>query len=194
MEPINTRDPNTAGHAYLALDWPLRLGHCYRPRQGCTCGKRNCPAPGAHPSVLPSPQLSKETLTGALETSPGASLIAGTSHFDAVILPRAIGMHAMVLLDRELGVPCLLQADDTTVLLVLPATGRYCLVHDDVEVRTGEEGWVALPPSRGARWDTPPWIELTGAPRKLTHGEDVGRILRQCFNCVSSTADAEATT
>ncbi|WP_158839118.1 hypothetical protein [Streptomyces sp. NRRL S-1022] len=131
--------------------------------------------------------MTKEYLAGALETAPGASLIATTTTFDAVVLPRDIGMHAMILLDREVSVPCLLQNDDTTLLLVLPATGRYCLVHPDVSVRTGEDGWIALPPSRGVRWDTPPWIEVTGVPRPLTHGEDVGRILRQAFSYVGGT-------
>ncbi|MEV6740455.1 hypothetical protein AB0N14_27295 [Streptomyces sp. NPDC051104] len=129
-----------------------------------------------------------DSLAGALETSPGASLIAATTHFDAVVLPRAIGLHAMVLLDGRTGVPCLMQGD-TTVLLVLPATGRYCLVHADVELRSGEDGWVALPPSNGVRWDTPPWIEATGDPRKLMHGEDVGEVLRQCFNYVNAPAE-----
>lgn len=181
MVPINTRDPRAAGRAYLALEWPLRLGHRFRPRRGCTCGQTNCGAPGAHPPVCPSPQLLEESLAGALETSPGASLITATTHFDAVFVPRSIGLHAMVLLDGQAGMPCLLYGDHEAVLLVLPATGRYCLVHDEVTVRSGDDGWVALPPSRGVRWDTPPWIESTGAPRRLTHGEDVGRVLRQCF-------------
>lgn len=187
MEPVNTRDTGTAARAYLALEWPLALGHRYRPKQGCTCERPTCPIPGAHP-VLTAARLDEASLTDALESAPGAGLIAYTERFDAVLVPRNIGMAAMVLLDRETPVTCLVLSRDTYALLVLPATGRYAAVTPAVEVRTGEEGWIPLPPSRGARWDTPPWFEGTTEPRKLISGDEVRHVLADCFTVVSAGA------
>ncbi|MGA5202833.1 hypothetical protein [Streptomyces variegatus] len=187
MEPINTRDTATAARAYLALEWPLALGHRYRPKQGCTCGRADCPIPGAHPRP-DGERLDEVSLPGALESSPGAGLIAFTERFDAVLVPRQIGMAAMVLLDRATPVTCLVVGQDTYALLVLPSTGRYAAVDERVEVRTGAEGWIALPPSRGVRWDTAPWIEASTQPRKLIHGSEIRHQLADCFQVVQSGA------
>lgn len=192
MGPINTCDPAAAARGYVALEWPLTLGHRFRPRQGCTCENVNCSAPGAHPALSPTPVLTEQSLAGALETSPAASLIATTERFDAVLVPRDVGMAAMVSLDRVGPVPCLIHESGIVALLVLPATGRYCLVNNAVEVRDGPLGWIALPPSRGVRWDTPPWIEPTSTPRDLISGEEVGRKLRECFNYVTTPKVNEA--
>ncbi|MER6531320.1 hypothetical protein [Streptomyces sp. NPDC001508] len=183
MEPINTRNAAAAARAYLALEWPLALGHRYRPEQGCTCGRTDCPIPGAHPGPGAG-GLDETSLTAALESAPGAGLIAHTQRFDAVLVPRQVGMAAMVLLDRGTPVPCLIAHPDTYVLLVLPATGRYAVVDEAVEVRTGREGWIALPPSRGVRWDNPPWIEGTTEPRKLINGDQIRHTLADCFAVV----------
>lgn len=187
MEPINTRSPAAAARAYLALEWPLVMGHRYRPRQGCTCGAASCAVAGAHP--LPGPRsLVESSLAEELERAPGAGLIARTERFDAILVPRSIGMAVMVQLDRSMPTPCLVAEPDRYALLVLPATGRYGLVHETVEVRTGPEGWVALPPSRGVRWDTPPWWEGSACPRPLIHGENVGRALADCYKITSAEA------
>jgi hypothetical protein len=106
------------------------------------------------------------------DTAPGAALIAPTVRFDAILLPKTAGMAAMVSLDRTGPAPCLVEGE-TAILLALPATGRYALgddVHPAVEVRTGPEQWIALPPSHGTRWDTPPWDEQTYTPLPLLHG------------------------
>ncbi|UFR07159.1 hypothetical protein KBP30_41210 [Streptomyces sp. Go40/10] len=181
MEPISTTDPRatTRARAYLGLGWPLVSGHRHRPRQGCTCDRPDCPVPGAHPKVDLGPRLTEDTLAG-LDQAPGVSLIAVTEAMDAVIVPRRIGMAAMVYLDREGPIPCLTYRD-TVALLVLPATGRYAAVHQDIEVRTGPDGWIALPPSHGTAWDTPPWTEPAGTPRPLRHGQDVGRELAEAL-------------
>ncbi|RMB80102.1 hypothetical protein [Streptomyces shenzhenensis] len=185
MEPVNTRNPTAAARAYLALEWPLTVGHRYRPKQGCTCGRTTCPIPGAHP-VPHGSSLDESSLTAALESAPGAGLIAHTERFDAVIVPRQVGMAAMALLDRDTPIPCLIAAPDTYVLLVLPATGRYAAVNASVEVRTGQDGWIALPPSRGARWDNPPWIEGTTEPRKLINGDEIRCTLSRCFAVIQT--------
>lgn len=187
MEPVNTRDPATAARAYLGLEWPLALGHRYRPKQGCTCGREECPIPGAHPDPGAG-RLDETSLTDALDAAPGAGLIAYTVRFDAVLVPRQVGMAAMVLLDRTRPVTCLIVQPDTYALLVLPQTGRYAAVDEGVEVRTGEDGWIALPPSRGVRWDTPPWIEGTSEPRGLVHGNEIRHALADCFTVLRAGA------
>jgi hypothetical protein len=187
MKPINTRSTAAAARAYLSLGWPIHVGHRFRPEQGCTCNRADCPIPGAHPHSS-ADRLDESSLLGKLEEMPGAGLIAFTERFDAVLVPRQVGMAAMVLLDREKSVTCLVASRETYALLVLPATGRYAAVADEVEVRTGPEGWVALPPSRGVRWDTSPWIEGTAEPRKPVHGDEVRHVLADCFQVVRTGA------
>ncbi|MEU9557323.1 hypothetical protein [Streptomyces fumanus] len=143
--------------------------------------------PGAHPRPN-AERLDEASMAGALEAVPGAGLIVTTERFDVVLVPRQIGMAAMVLLDRDRPVTCLIVDDDTYALFVLPATGRYATVHGRVEVRTGPEGWVALPPSRGVRWDTPPWIEATTEPRKLLRGDEIRHVLADCFTVIETGA------
>lgn len=101
---------------------------------------------------------------------PGVSVIAPTQPFDAVVYPRELGMAIMVSLDRRGPVPCLTTRDHAT-LLVLPGTGYLLKMPGrTVEVRAGAGHWIALPPSHGVSWDTPPWDEVTGDPIPLMHG------------------------
>lgn len=190
MASISTRDAVTAARAYTEMRWPLRWGHRYRPDDGCTCGNLHCGTPGAHPMSSPPPRLTPDAYADALAAPQGSGLIATTLPFDAVFLPKDIGMAAMTALDRVGPVPCLVQAD-RAVLLVLPGTGKHCLVSDVVEVRSGPESWVALPPSTGVRWDTPPWEDPTPTPRLLMSGKDVGLTLHQVFGYMRA-ADREA--
>ncbi|MFC8466023.1 hypothetical protein [Streptomyces sp. NPDC057250] len=182
MELIDTRRADIAAGVYVdVLGWPLSAGHRRRPRQGCTCGTPDCPTPGAHPAPGATVWRSGADLARELEASPGAGLIAWTEAFDAVSVPRTVGMAAMVSLDRIAPVPCLVH-ETTAVLLVLPATGRYAL--DGVEAgeaRSGPEGWIALPPSYGVRWDTTPWVEQANTPVRLLHGRDIRSHLREAM-------------
>jgi hypothetical protein len=206
MRPITTGDPTSCALAYASLlSWDLVHGHRYRPRSGCTCQQPDaCPAPGAHPIGQLDPIL-PEVLSSELATAPGASLICPTTHFDAIVLPRQAGMAAMVALDCIAPVPCIITAEHAT-LLVLPATARYALDegrHPQVEVRSGPDRWVALPPSHGYRWDTPPWDEQTYEPVLLLHGEALRKGLTEalahapgarprfqtCHHCGESTDD-----
>ncbi|MFD5509045.1 hypothetical protein ACFWIB_14880 [Streptomyces sp. NPDC127051] len=176
MGPINTHDPATAAETYtVTLGWPIAIGHRYRPRGGCTCSNPTCPTPGAHP--LPGAlAVAARALPGSeLAAAPGAALIATTAACDALVMPRRIGMATMVSLDRVAPVPCLIDSS-RAFLLVLPATGRYALggrTGSAVELRSGPQQWIALPPSNGTRWDTPPWNEQTNDPIPLLHGGDV---------------------
>ncbi|WP_416976735.1 hypothetical protein [Streptomyces sp. T028] len=175
--PIQTRDPASCADAYAGiLGWPVAVGHRYRPRGGCTCGAlQDCPTPGAHPRPGTVPLTSAAQLTAELAVSPGASLIAPTLPFDVIVLPKSYGMAAMASLDRVAPVPCLLDGE-RAALFVLPSTARYLFgpePHPALDVRSGPNGWVALPPSHSVRWDTPPWNEQTHQPLPLMHGQDL---------------------
>ncbi|PJE96332.1 hypothetical protein CUT44_17515 [Streptomyces carminius] len=122
---------------------------------------------------------------GRLSQAPGAALIAPTAAFDALVVPRLVGMAALVMLEREARVPCIVMGG-RAVLLVLSGTGGEAAAvsgRRPVEVRTGTGGWVALPPSHGTRWDTPPWAEPAAAPLRLMHGRDIGCRLAEAFRC-----------
>ncbi|MFI9755806.1 hypothetical protein [Streptomyces collinus] len=103
---------------------------------------------------------------------------AGSLPFDALVLPKWSGLSVVMWLDGSgTAVPCLLRGDDHAVLLVLPAPGRYALPDNTgsstVELRSGPEEWIALPPYQGTRWDSPPWHEQTHQPLPLIHGQDL---------------------
>lgn len=176
MGLINTRDPAAAAHAYTGiLGWSLAVGHCHRPRAGCTCADRFCRTPGAHPRH--SGSFSLAGVEEQLLMEPGAALIAATEAFDALMMPVSMAMATMVRLDAEapVPVPCL-RAGDHGALLVQAGSGTLALTPRSrplVTVRSGPGGWLALPPSAGTSWDTPPWAEPQGDPVRLLHGSDV---------------------
>jgi len=180
MAPIHAGDTISCARAYARLGWYVARGERYRPRSRCTCPEAAaCPTPGAHPRPGALTPLGPDTLAAELTAAPGASLIGLATHFDAITLPRQAGMAAMVAIDRIAPVPCIVTAEQAT-LLVLPATARYAFDGGNlpgVEVCIGPDQWVALPPSHGARWDTPPWDEQTGAPVQLLHGRALRGVL-----------------
>ncbi|MBQ0825480.1 hypothetical protein [Streptomyces tagetis] len=122
-----------------------------------------------------------------MPTAPGSALIATTARFDAIVVPRMLGVAAMVELDRRAPTPCFFTKDHCA-LLVLPATGHHAIVDDDIDVHTGPDGWVALPPSHDVRWDTPPWLEGTATPRELLNGWQIRPVLEMAFRMSRSGA------
>jgi hypothetical protein len=175
MAVLPARDPAAYAAAYThQLRWPVAPGHRHRPRSGCTCTDTSCPTPGAHPATSWVVPIRPDELAEQFGQAPGVSVIAPTIAFDAVVLPRAVGMAVMVRLDRRGPVPCLIAAG-TATLFVQAGTGSTLDAYpgQPVEVRSGPDGWVALPPSHGVRWDTPPWDEVTGARLRLPHGHAI---------------------
>ncbi|MGW1071607.1 hypothetical protein [Streptomyces sp. NPDC002537] len=88
-------------------------------------------------------------------------------------------MALMISIDGDAGgeaaTPCLLHGEHAT-LFTQPGSGRQAIARaaaSVTELHTGSAGWVALPPSHGARWDTPPWDYRTGRPMPLPHGCDI---------------------
>ncbi|MFE6049379.1 hypothetical protein ACFQ6N_01320 [Kitasatospora sp. NPDC056446] len=180
MKLIDTRRPDDAATAYAnILRWPLSVGYRHRPRQGCTCEAADCTVPGAHPRSDSPVFFTPKLVVEELEESPGAGLIAWTTGFDALVFPRTAGMAAMVALDKVAQVPCIV-TDESVILLVLPATGRHVTAYRaDVGLRSGSGDWIAVPPSHGTRWDTPPWVPRANTPIPLLHGTEVGHCLSQ---------------
>ncbi|TLS46102.1 hypothetical protein FE633_11190 [Streptomyces montanus] len=197
MQRIDTRNPAACGAAYTSiLGWPIAPGHRHRPRGGCTCGNpETCPGSGAHPLPGPLTPSPADGLAAELDASPGAALIAPTVPFDALVLPRWTGLSVVMWIARRTTVPCLLQGEDHAVLLVLPATGRYAVPEgtspSTVQVRSGPEQWIALPPSHGARWDTPPWHEQTQDPLPLIPGGDLLGALASALRATAEPSGAQ---
>lgn len=183
LPPIRDATDYACTYAIL-LGWPVARGHRYRPRGGCTClegsAARTCPAPGAHPidsSVVVA--SSPDRLKAEFAAAPGAGVIAPTLRFDAVVLPRPVAAFALVLAERRGPVPCVNNRYQST-LLVAPGTARAALAtlsRTVVDLRSGPDHWVALPPSHGTWWDTPPWDDLTGDPLPLPAADDISQPL-----------------
>lgn len=127
VELIDPRRPDDAVRIYSGtFGWPLSVGHRHRPRQGCTCQQaRECPVPGAHPVPNAPVFHAGEDVARVLGQSPGAGLIAWTVTFDALVVPRTIGMAAMITLlgvmDR--GAACNIIGQSANMLLALPRRG-----------------------------------------------------------------------
>ncbi|MFE4972653.1 hypothetical protein ACFRAR_11085 [Kitasatospora sp. NPDC056651] len=177
MHLINHRSDRAAAQAFVELlGWQVKVGHRCRTWQGCTCENPECPVPGAHPVADGSPLLrDAEAVCAALEASPGGALIAPTTAFDAVVVPRDLGSATLAALDaKSRQVPCILTGS-TATFLVEAGTGQEAFQGEETpgEVRGGGEGWVALPPSTGCRWDTFPWLDGTVTPRALRPGGDL---------------------
>ncbi|MER0245439.1 hypothetical protein AAHZ94_26340 [Streptomyces sp. HSW2009] len=166
---LPAHDAAAYARVYTAqLGWPIGPGHRFRPRAGCTCEAPTCPTPGAHPLDHWSTTAYADQLPADFDR-PGVAIIAPAIGFDAVTLPRAVGMMAMVAIERRMEAPCLV-GPDTMTLLVQPGTAAVLGAVPTVTVRSGADHWIALPPSHDTRWDTPPWAERTGGPRLLPHG------------------------
>ncbi|MER6121508.1 hypothetical protein ABT173_02170 [Streptomyces sp. NPDC001795] len=197
MQRIDTRNPAACGAAYTRiLGWPIAPGHRHRPKGGCTCGNPDtCPGSGAHPLPGPLTPSPADGVAAELDASPGAALIAPTIPFDALVLPKWTGLSVVMWIGRRTTVPCLLQGEDHAVLLVLPATGRYAVPEgtspSTVQVRSGPEQWIALPPSHGARWDTPPWHEQTHDPLPLIPGGDLLEALATALRATAEPSGAQ---
>ncbi|MEU4733126.1 hypothetical protein [Streptomyces sp. NPDC023588] len=81
----------------------------------------------------------------------------------------------------DLHTPCLTSGHTTATLLVAPGTGELLGGCPQVEVRSGPDAWVAVPPSYGVRWDTAP-----GGDHKLPLGEAVRPLLAQVSKLASA--------
>ncbi|MBP2400738.1 hypothetical protein [Streptomyces syringium] len=130
--PPTTHDRPAVLHAYTdLLRWPLQVGG--RP-------------------------VTAEEAEHLLATDPGLPLETDGSLFDAATVAYSLGLETLIRLDRMPQVPpvpCFTDGHSTVTFLLTPGTGEGLAGLSDVRVGAG--GPVALPPSTGLRWDTPPW-------------------------------------
>ncbi|MFI5867241.1 hypothetical protein [Streptomyces sp. NPDC051546] len=161
LQVLHGRDTIQCATAYDQLGWPVAIGHRHRTGSGCTCQDSDsatpCVIPGAHPLGEAVKPLGRRDFAAAFESAPGAGVIVPCTHWDGLVVAHAIGMAVMLRADAaRLHVPCLTSGHTTATLLVAPGTGALLADCPQVEVRSGPDAWVALPPSYGVRWDTAP--------------------------------------
>lgn len=204
-DAVNRLDAATLAYIYAnILGWPIARGHHISSSSGvCSCqeppGTAACPAPGAHSRSDPVPLAISHIQREFTETT--GAVMGSCSLFDAVTMPYNLAMALMVELDRRTPpVPCLVTAQRSATMLVAPSTARSeLLVALDRRIRvfSGSEHWIALPPSAGVRWDTPPWLGAKAAV-PLRDGSTMLPALREALNHStrppSRTSDGAAST
>ncbi|MFF6794338.1 hypothetical protein ACFY9C_35310 [Streptomyces filamentosus] len=160
VRPLHERDALASARVYATvLGWPIAAGHRHRRRAGCTCpAGTSCPVPGAHPRPGPLTPLDPDGLAEAFEQAPGAGIVAPCTPFDAVTLTGPIGTALLLMLDRfAFYAPAVATVYGTVSLLVERGTGpRLTEAFAGLTVHQGPGAWIALPPSYGVRWETPP--------------------------------------
>ncbi|WP_371591688.1 hypothetical protein [Streptomyces virginiae] len=169
LQALHGHDSIESAAAYARLGWPVAIGHRHRTGSGCTCQDgptpTACVTPGAHPHGDDVTPLERGDLTAAFGTAPGAGVIVPCTRFDALVVAHSIGMGVMLRADAKgLHIPCLTAGHSTATLLVVASTGSLLADCPQVDVRSGPDAWVAMPPSYGVRWDTAPDDELPIPP------------------------------
>lgn len=106
--------------------------------------------------------------------------------FDTITVPRALGSDVLLSLDRgTVRAPSLMVGRDAVTFLVQTDTGG-CLAHlPDVLIEENGCHCLALPPSPGVRWDTPPWDVFANSPTPLEYPD--ARALLTSFETASRT-------
>ncbi|MFE5713457.1 hypothetical protein ACFQ7J_21910 [Streptomyces sp. NPDC056501] len=180
---LHTRNTTECALTYATvLNWPVVDGHRYRRHAGCTChddpnSTGPCHAPGAHPRPGPISPLAAQDIAAAFDSAPGAGIIVPCSEFDAVTVPRDLGLALMHMLDRfNTHAPCMTADHGQATVLVAPGTGRTLAGITAALVHTGPDAWIALPPSHGTRWDTPP-APHSPPPHALTIRSHLERVV-----------------
>jgi hypothetical protein len=147
--PPRTRDRSALAHAYAELlGWALFVG---------------------------SERVQPGEVDDAFVHSPNAVLLAPCASFDAVSVPYKAAMDALLRLERQEmtpAVPCLLNGD-TGTFLVEAGTGRQIAALGGVQITSGDDAQIMLPPTGGARWDTPPWSRTERMPLNLPSASDI---------------------
>ncbi|RMI29385.1 DNA primase [Streptomyces triticirhizae] len=160
---------DTAVAEYVGLwGWDVTPGAVLATGQGgcrCSCGRADCPAPGAHPldpgRVIPAGTPLDEALDAWAEASaaaPGATALLPTGlRFDVLQVPEAVARAALPRLDRlalPLG-PVALAPDDRAWFFVAPGIAAQ------LPSLLRALGWPGTPPrltalGQGAHVPAPP--------------------------------------
>ncbi|WP_189829122.1 hypothetical protein [Streptomyces subrutilus] len=121
------------------------------------------------PHTTPDP-AGAEPGGGDGTSASGCRVVTDCSGADFVRLPYAAGSDALVRLERVVGavgiVPAMRVDRHRIVLVVRAGSAPELAGLPGVEVLSGPDTRVLLPPSPGIVWDTPPW-NPDGTPRPL---------------------------
>jgi hypothetical protein len=102
---------------------------------------------------------------------PNAVLETRCVEFDVVTMTHHDGRSALMHLDRANSpAPSIVDASGFVRFLVQAGTGQVEGL-DAVRVQSGADHLLALPPSSGLRWDTPPWSRAAREPLVPPHAE-----------------------
>ncbi|MGW4032129.1 hypothetical protein ACWEFL_22930 [Streptomyces sp. NPDC004838] len=130
--------------------WPPTTGDVVGTVRAYTC------LLGWRLTIAEGGELTAEAAARVLERAAGAELRVSCGGFDAVTVPYSVGRSALLQLD-PVPVPSIL-GPGTVTFLVAPGTGVVLAERiDGVDVVSGIDSWLVVPPSAGRRWDTPPW-------------------------------------
>ncbi|MEU2392216.1 bifunctional DNA primase/polymerase [Streptomyces sp. NPDC007369] len=154
------------------------------PARNCSCGRRDCPAPGAHPLPLAPVVKAGATLDEVTATwgeYPGAAVLLPVGRgFDVIEVSQEAGRRALVRLERmglPLG-PVTATPDGRAQFFVAPGAAAglpqllYRMGWDDADLdlrALGHGAFVTAPPSDHAGlgpvgWLRPPALDSAGGP------------------------------
>lgn len=160
---VESPQPSAAAYA-SQWSWPVALGTSLVEGH-CSCGVEQCPHPGAHPQrslTLRWVSADPDRVQRWWERRPAASIIAPTGRrFDAIRLPRTLGIALMVELERSGGTVGPIIADDS-MLTLLVRTGEgpawRGLIGPAVYLDPDAKSFVVLPSGSNPhiRWVVPP--------------------------------------
>lgn len=136
--------------AYTSLSWPVALG-THVKRQGCSCGRKDCAAPGAHRISRSTTQ--SDWLAYLLLYHPEANLLVATGTVvTAIEVPAPVAPETLLRIptpvaDTGRRTCLLLTAGEVTV----PASRLRCYAHGS---------HVPLPPSRLVSGREMRWLRM----------------------------------
>lgn len=145
------------------------------------------------PLIVHNTFVSPDRAAAELADDPGVVLSTPCCGFDAVSVPPAVGLDALVLAGRR-GLespPCLVIPDQLVVFLVRPGSADHLLRLGSVCVESGPGGRLVLPPAGGARWDTPPWRTREEARCQLLDGADFAACVTDAFRFAPAESPLE---
>lgn len=133
------------------------------------------------PLFIDAQPMNVEQVQHAFARNSSTVLLAACTKFDAVTTSRKAATAALVRLDRRgTALPCLL-CGETGTFLVARGSGVHVSPLAGVQVMSGADARITLPPTHGVRWDTPPWHLTERAPLKMPSAIDLLSCLEEAL-------------
>jgi hypothetical protein len=171
-----TSELRDAALKYAGQQWPVLPGH-FHDRYGCSCGER-CEEAGTHPLREHWPTGASSDPDAVREwwsRDPYSILLPTGGPFDVLDVPGAPGRESLLrleILGYRLGPVA--QTEDGRVLIWvkpgwrLPRPAEAPQLYENLGIRYhGGGGYVAAPPSCGARWLNSPGVTAHYLPRAV---------------------------